>query len=113
MNNMKIPLNYYKTINLQNIIYLITNPDGLIYIGKAIDAKKRFKYYANLDCLNQKKLYESLIKYGIENHTIEILEYSLPKEELNEKEIYYIEKYDSFRNGLNLTRGGDGSPRSK
>lgn len=46
-------------------------------------------------------------KYGINNFTIEQVEECLP-EELNEREEYWIEYYNSFKNGYNATIGGDG-----
>lgn len=46
-------------------------------------------------------------KYGINNFTIEQVEECLP-EELNGREEYWIEYYNSFKNGYNATIGGDG-----
>lgn len=46
-------------------------------------------------------------KYGSENFYCELLEENIPYENLDEREIYYIEKFDSFRNGYNSTPGGD------
>ncbi len=54
------------------------------------------------------KIYNAMNKYGKENFMCEILEDNVPIDELNNKEIYYIEKYDSFINGYNSTKGGDG-----
>ncbi len=54
------------------------------------------------------KIYNAMNKYGKENFTCEILEDNIPVDNLNNKEIYYIEKYDSFNNGYNSTKGGDG-----
>lgn len=44
-------------------------------------------------------------KYGIEQFDFTIVEECLA-EELNEKEVYWIEFYDSYNNGYNLTKGG-------
>lgn len=44
-------------------------------------------------------------KYGIENFHIELVEETLNPEE---REIYWIEQYGSFKNGYNATLGGDG-----
>lgn len=51
----------------------------------------------------------ALKKYGVENFELIILEDNIPNEQLNEKEMYYIEKYDSYINGYNLTIGGLGT----
>lgn len=54
------------------------------------------------------KIYNAMNKYGKENFTCEILEDNVLIDDLNKKEIYYIEKYNSFINGYNSTKGGDG-----
>lgn len=54
------------------------------------------------------KLYNAMNKYGKENFVCEVLEENVPIDKLNDREIYYIEKYDSFNNGYNSTKGGDG-----
>lgn len=54
------------------------------------------------------KIYNAMNKYGKENFICEILEENVPIDDLNSKEIYYIEKYDSYINGYNSTKGGDG-----
>lgn len=46
-------------------------------------------------------------KYGSENFYCETLEDNIPYEKLDEREVYYIEKFDSFHNGYNSTPGGD------
>ena len=44
-------------------------------------------------------------KYGIEHFHIELIEETDNPEE---REIYWIEKYQTFKNGYNATLGGDG-----
>lgn len=55
-------------------IYRITNPKGKIYIGQSINIKRRFNSYKKLRCKSQPKIYNSLKKYGSENHIFEIIE---------------------------------------
>lgn len=94
-------------------IYKITNPKGAIYIGQSKNVNERLARYKKLQCCkSQHLLYRSFLKYGINNHTFEILiigEYS--KDELNKLENEYILKFNSFRQnnklGMNLTSGGD------
>jgi group I intron endonuclease len=69
-------------------IYKITNPNNKVYIGKSINIPLRFRTYKYLNCKEQTKLYNSLKKYGPENHKFEIIEECL-LEQLNEREIYY------------------------
>lgn len=47
-----------------------------------------------------------MIDFGIENFSFEFLE-SCKKEELNEKEKYYITFYDSYENGYNMQIGNN------
>jgi len=59
------------------------------------------------------KLYNAINKYGKENFYYEILEDQIPEEELDNKEIDYISKYNSYYEGYNSTPGGDGRIISK
>jgi group I intron endonuclease len=95
-------------------IYKITNPTGRVYIGKTIRPNDRISFYRNINSkkTDQKILGNSILKYGWDNHIFEIIDQS-PAELLNELEIKYIKKYNSFhydnQNGMNLTRGGEGT----
>ena len=91
-------------------IYKITNTvNNKVYIGKTeLSIEKRFKEH----CRDSQKiryekrpLYSAMRKYGIENFTIEKIE------ETNnpiERECYWIDYFNSFKNGYNATLGGDG-----
>ena len=91
-------------------IYQITNDvNQKIYIGKTENSiEKRFKEHC-LDAFrerNEKRpLYNAMRKYGIEHFYIELIEETDNPEE---REIYWIEKKQSFKNGYNATIGGDG-----
>lgn len=94
-------------------IYKITSPSGKIYIGQSLDIKRRFNEYKLLNNVNkQPKLYNSLNKYGSINHFYEILE-ECSEPDLNNKERYYQDLYDSTNSkiGLNcrLTKSNDKS----
>lgn len=88
-------------------IYLLTSPSGKLYVGQSRNIEKRIKDYKSHDCLTQRKLYFSFEKYGFENHKFEILE-ECSVEMLNEREIYWINHFQTFNteHGLNLTSGG-------
>ena len=86
-------------------IYKITNPNGKVYIGQSIDIYNRLKSYYKVRCNGQVKIYRSLIKYGVENHTFEIIK-ECNRHELNDLEIKYISIFDSCNNGLNASHGG-------
>jgi len=86
-------------------IYKITNPTGKIYIGQSTNLKKREDDYVKLRCDKQPKLYNSLKKYGWEQHKFEVIE-KCSLEQLNEREIYWGLYYDVLEeNGLNLRLG--------
>ena len=94
-------------------IYKITNTvNGKVYIGQAQDIEERWKQHNREFLKEDSVIYLAMRKYGIENFSFEVLE-ECKKEELNEKEIYYIEKFNSYihaenSNGYNMTIGGGG-----
>ena len=94
-------------------IYKILSPTNKIYIGQSIDIKRRFKEYKTFQCKQQPKIYNSLKKYGPENHVFEIIE-ECSLEQLNEKELYWKIYYNSINEGLNCELYDNGiGPRSK
>jgi len=52
---------------------MITSPSNRLYVGSTINIRKRCISYRNLHCKTQYKLYNSLNKYGFDNHTFEII----------------------------------------
>ena len=89
-------------------IYLINFPNGKIYIGLSNNIKRRIKEH-NLDS-RQPVLFSAIQKYG-RIYEFDILEEidSQDRELLLQKEIEYIQKYNSNNKtfGYNLTPGGD------
>ncbi len=81
-------------------IYKITNPVGQIYIGQSKYIYRRKKEYINARCFAQPKIYNSILKYGFNNHKFEIIK-KCSWEKLNRYEFYYQSKYKSVENGLN------------
>jgi len=76
-------------------VYKITNPNGRVYIGSSIDIERRMNQYKRIqENQRQRKLYNSLIKYGFENHKVEIL-CECDVSEIYELERYYGDLYDS------------------
>jgi group I intron endonuclease len=84
-------------------VYKITSPSGKVYIGSAKNLKKRIRRYKALDCKNQPRLYNSLIKYGVDNHVFEVVctcEYA----DVFKLEKFYGIKYSVLGdNGLNCS----------
>jgi len=78
-------------------IYKITNPKGKIYIGQTIDFNRRVYQYKMLNCKEQPKLYNSLKKYGFDNHIIELI-LQCDEIDLTFWERYYQELYNTIEN---------------
>lgn len=66
------------------------------------------KYYANKGVTYKSALYNAIQKYGIDHFSFKILE-EIENDMLDEREVYYINIFDSFYNGYNNTIGGDGN----
>ena len=80
-------------------IYKITRKStGEIYIGRAVSVDKRWTEHAkmafSIGSIAHSTLHTLMEKDGIWNYTFELLE-EVPKEQLNEREKYYIDFYDS------------------
>ena len=84
-------------------IYKIENlVNHKCYIGQAVDINRRWRKHR--ETYNEPKfpqyeypLYRAMRKYGFENFSFEVLE-ECSREELNEKEKVYVEKYDNIIN---------------
>ena len=90
-------------------IYKITNiKTKECYIGQAIHIKERWAEHAKcglgIDTPAGNKLYKAIQEFGLWNFSFEVLE-ECPREQLNEKEKYYIDLYSSYDYGYNSTRG--------
>ncbi|MBE8949754.1 MAG: helix-turn-helix domain-containing protein [Quinella sp. 3Q1] len=93
---------------IYGIIYKITNAlCGLSYVGQTVNLKRRIYQHRTGDQFIDKAIQRD----GWENFTLDILAVCNSKEELNEKEVFYIAYYNcKFPNGYNLTDGGEGLP---
>jgi superfamily II DNA or RNA helicase len=107
-------------IQYYGVIYLISFPNGGIYVGQTIQGENvRFKEHLR-DTRQGSNLpvHNALRKYYSENPeenkvNLQIIAYANSFEELNELEIKYISEYNSYKGnnqkrGYNLTIGGEG-----
>jgi hypothetical protein len=90
-------------------IYKITNQTtGECYIGQGFDLARRWKDHAKcglgIDPPAANKLYKAMQADGIWNFSWELLE-ECPQNELNEKEKFYINLYQSYNFGYNSNSG--------
>jgi len=97
------------------IIYKVINPNNRIYVGLTMNFKQRMASYKAKDCKKQPILYASFVKYGIENHSFEIID-SFESDLIyaQGKEMFWIRSLMSNsnkfnRNGMNCNDGGGGN----
>lgn len=89
-------------------IYKIENKiNGKIYIGQSVNIERRWRDHKVRSKNENDILYQEIREYGIDFFDFSILEECL-QNELYEKEIYWINFYDSYNNGYNKTLGGLG-----
>lgn len=87
-------------------VYMVTNKiDGKQYIGQRSSSTVDESYFGS-----GRYIRKALKKYGKENFDREILEWCETREQLNEREQYYIDLYDAVNSDdfYNLNRGGEG-----
>lgn len=94
-------------------IYLITNEiNSKVYIGQTVQSlKKRFSghcCYSKSDRSENMYIKRAIHKYGKDKFHISLLE-ECPIENLNNREKYWINFYNSYNEGYNLTKGGQDS----
>lgn len=98
---------------MEKYIYLITSPSSKVYVGQSmilieqkINSYRRLEKYDKTD----RKIANAIRKYSWKEMKFEVIESSdsWTKEQLNEREIYWISYYNSVDNGYNMTIGGDG-----
>lgn len=92
-------------------IYKITHIEsGISYVGQARDIKERWvqhiKHALGIDTPTTSKLYAFMREKGVDNFTFEVLE-KCSANELNEKERFYIDLYQTYDFGLNANRGNN------
>ena len=90
-------------------IYKITNIEtNECYIGQAVDIYKRWNQHCKaglgIDTPPGNKLYKAMQEYGLQNFTFEIL-LECNRDELNEKEKYFISLYQADTYGYNSNIG--------
>lgn len=92
-------------------IYKITNTlNNKVYIGQTTrTVAKRFQEHLK-SCSEQSKqtlhLYQAMNFYGKDVFIVEEIDYAVSQLELNQKEDYWIQFYDSINTGYNMMPGG-------
>lgn len=82
--------------------------NGKIYIGQSIDIARRYEQHL-YDAKNRPKkgtgVDLAIRKYGIENFDFSVIE-ECPTALLDDRECYWINYYNSYKNGYNRSLGG-------
>ena len=103
-------------MTMYGIIYKAVNSvNGKIYIGLTTSDLEIRKYQHRNKSEKQKNkqlLYKAIRKYGWVNFEWEIIDHAENEDELNKKEVTWIEFYNSYAfkensNGYNMTIGGE------
>lgn len=97
-------------------VYMRISPSGRKYIGQtSFDESKRWKEHS-LNAYRKNRpdynypLSAAIRKYGAENFDCVILEDNIDDADiLHEREMYWISYYNTYKNGLNATYGGEGN----
>ena len=101
-------MNHWDTVKKVRGIYKVTNKiNGKVYIGQSVDIGRRWCEHMNAK--DDIYFHKAIQKYGVDNFIWEVIE-KCKKSELDERESYWIEYYDSFNKGYNCTKGGDVGP---
>lgn len=97
-------------MNKTGVIYCIENKiNNKMYIGQTIHPKIRLDKHKRQLRRNKhinSHLQNSWNKYGEENFRFKVLERKIKTKNIDKKEIYYIKKFNSYKNGYNNTPGG-------
>ncbi|MBQ7343999.1 MAG: GIY-YIG nuclease family protein [Clostridia bacterium] len=89
------------------LIYKHTNKlNGKSYIGQTCQ-KPSARWNSGNNYCRSFKFGKAIDKYGWDSFSHEIIESNIETQDLaNQREIYYIELFDSYKNGYNSTKGG-------
>lgn len=102
-------LTKYKITELPGIYKLTNINDDKAYIGKSVNVKKRiqdhFKAACGISSISDQKIHHAMLEQGLDNWQVEVVCYC-PKDELGEKEKFYIEKFGTQTYGWNIASGG-------
>ena len=92
----------------KGIIYSILNKvNGKRYIGQTQqDLSKRWgQHIQESKTFSERPLYRAINKYGVGMFTVRIIEEDIPIDKLPQRESYWIEQFDTYKNGYNATTG--------
>lgn len=97
-----------------NVIYGYRkkSENRIVYVGQTVNLENRHKQHIQYDPYNENTkeynypLSRGIRLYGPDEYELVVLEDNLTKDQLNEREIYWIAKYDTYYHGYNQSTGG-------
>lgn len=92
------------------IIYrhTLNNKDYIGYSAQTLEERLNDHIQSSIVDMSERHFHRAIRKYGQQNIISEIIDTADTRSEAIEKEKYYIIVYDTFKNGYNMTIGGDG-----
>lgn len=99
---------------MKNVIYAYKkkSTQKIVYIGQTVNLQNRHYKHTKIDPWDPTlveynyPLSKGIRKYGVQEYELLVLEEVNNIENLNEREIYYIKKYNTYYDGYNQTIGG-------
>lgn len=102
-----MPIHNDTTYSIYRIVCFVT---GNVYVGQTKNFRKR-KGEHLFGLKNNRHpnthLQRSFNKYGQSSFYFETIETGIPQSDVSNREIYWIACFDSYRNGFNMSEGGD------
>ena len=96
------------SIEITGIYKITSKSSGMSYIGQAKNIRERWREHVKcglgIDTPINNKLYQAMKEEGVSNFTFELLE-KCTSAELNNKENFYIQLYNSYHYGMNSNAG--------
>lgn len=91
-----------------HFVYIVENSiDDKVYVGQTRDFEKRkYGHVYSAEKGDERPLYRAMREFGIDLFSFRILEECQTEEEASVREQYWVDQFDSFNRGFNLTAGG-------
>lgn len=97
-------------MSIYTIYKSVNTKTGKVYIGFDSDWPSRVRIHKSASKNQDYKFYRAIRKYGWDNFEWSVIYQSKDKQHtLKEMESYFINEYNSMKNGYNSTLGGDGT----
>jgi hypothetical protein len=104
---------YIKTEDIlkENVVYKLTFPNGKVYIGQTTQKlNQRLTRHCNTAFKSNDRGFNDKKARAIRKYLTFSVDILYQGKDLNQKEIEFIQQYDSMNKGYNSTTGGEGVP---